>query len=64
MVTIKYAPTTKKEKIEQAYRLGSMWKHYANLAGERGDKEMQERHYARAQKWLDILNELEGYNDN
>lgn len=54
-------PTTLKEKINKARCLGEHWLYLANLAGERGEYELEKRHLARGQKWLDELNVLEGY---
>lgn len=36
------------------------WLYKANIARERGDKELEQRHLARAQVWLDRLNEIDG----
>lgn len=60
----KSTPKTKHEQILEAHHKGSNWLYAANIAGEKGKYELEKRHLARAQKWLDIANELEGYNDN
>lgn len=54
-------PKTLKDKIQKARYLGEHWLYLANLAGERGDYNVEQRHLERGQKWLDELNELEGY---
>ena len=49
---------TYEEQIRDAEQMAAMWLHRGNLAAERGDKEKAERHYDRAQKWHDRMNEL------
>ena len=36
------------------------WSYLANMAAERGDKALEQRHLARCQKWLDVMTKLEG----
>lgn len=50
----------KETPIQKAHRLSSYWLYLANLAGERGDVELEKRHLERSQKWLDELTNLEG----
>ena len=52
-----------KNSILQAESMASMWLHRGNLASERGDREKAERHYNRAQPWLDKANRLRGWGD-
>lgn len=53
-------PSWKETPKQKAYRLGNYWLYLANLAGERGNTELEQRHLARGQKWLDKLNVLDG----
>ena len=41
-------------------QLAAYWLHLGNLARERGEVEKAERHYARAQKHHDLMNEYLG----
>ena len=50
----------KREEYHKAEMLAGMWLYRANLAAEKGDHEKEQRHLARAQKWLDRMNELDG----
>jgi hypothetical protein len=43
-----------------AHQMASNWLYYANIAAERGNHALEQRHLARAQKWLDLLNLLDG----
>lgn len=45
-----------------AYQMSSNWLYHANIARERGNTALELRHLARAQKWLDLMNLLEGNN--
>lgn len=54
-------PKTLKDRIYKARFLGEHWLYLANLADERGEYDLAQRHVERGQKWLDELNELEGY---
>lgn len=38
------------------------WLAKGNRASERGNRDLAERHYAKAQRWLDKANELRGNN--
>lgn len=49
---------TTQAQIREAEQKAAGWLHWGNLAAERGDKEKAERHYDRAQKWHDRMNEL------
>ncbi len=51
-----------KNDLHKAEQMAAKFLHLGNLAAERGDKELAERHYARAQKWHDKMNELLGNN--
>lgn len=51
---------TKKEKITEATERAGHWLALGNAAEERGESEKAERHYERAQKWQDKMNELLG----
>lgn len=43
---------------DEACDRAAKWLHLGNLASERGDKALAERHYARSRKWQDLMNEL------
>jgi hypothetical protein len=47
-----------KDGLIEADILASRWLYLGNRASERGDRALAERHYGRAQKWHDRLNEL------
>jgi hypothetical protein len=46
------------DKLLEAEQMAGRWLHYGNLAAERGDHALAERHYYRAQKWHDRMNDL------
>lgn len=48
----------RQEAIREATDKAAMWLYRGNLASERGDSAKAERHYERAQKWHDAMNEL------
>jgi hypothetical protein len=48
------------DELIHVEQMAGMWLARGNLASERGDKELAERHYARSQKWHDRMNELMG----
>jgi hypothetical protein len=48
-----------KQTLQEVEILGARWLYYGNLASERGDRELAERHYARGQKWHDRMNEID-----
>ena len=50
-------------QVIHAEQMAGMWLHRGNLASERGEQELAERHYARGQKWLDTMNRLLGNGD-
>ena len=50
--------TTANCTLQDAEHMAAMWLHRGNLASESGDNEKAERHYDRAQKWHDRMNEL------
>lgn len=52
-----------KDDIANAQRMAEDWNFKGNVARDRGDLELAERHYARAQPWLDKLNRLLGNGD-
>lgn len=52
-----------KEKSEEFYRaekLANLWLYRANLAAEKGDSELEQRHLSRAQSHLDKMNRIDG----
>lgn len=49
--------------LQKARRLGCYWLYYANLAAERGDYELEQRHLARCQVWMDIETRELGFED-
>jgi hypothetical protein len=51
-----------KARLLHAEQMAAYWLHFGNLASERGEEEKAERHYQRAQKWHDEMNELLGNN--
>lgn len=53
----------KRQKIIEAEQKSGHWLHLGNLASERGDEALAERHYERSQKWMDRMNELLGNGD-
>lgn len=55
--------TAERTKIIEAEEKAGMWLHRANVAAERGETEKAERHYERAQRWLDEANVLRGNGD-
>ena len=52
-----------KERAREAELKAAMWLHRGNLACERGDKELAERHFGRSQKHHDEMNRLLGNGD-
>lgn len=44
----------------RAERLASLWLYRANLAAEKGDHELEQRHLSRAQPHLDKMNRIDG----
>lgn len=48
----------RKGQITVATEKAAYWLALGNAASERGDDEKAERHYERAQKWQDKMNEL------
>jgi|688.fasta_scaffold1304901_2 hypothetical protein len=55
-----YAVSGVGRALHDAERLASYWQHMGNLASERGDRELAERHYARSQPHRDRMNLLLG----
>jgi hypothetical protein len=53
-----YAVSSIGRALHDAERLAGYWLHMGNLASERGDRELAERHYARSQPHRDRLNYL------
>ncbi len=49
-------PLRQYQRMLSAERQAAYWLHLGNLASERGNKELAERHYARSQKWHDRMN--------
>lgn len=47
-----------KDRIIEADERGSHWLHMANVSSERGNQELAERRYEKAQYWLDLSNRL------
>jgi hypothetical protein len=56
------ATKTQQEKISEANAKACHWLAMYNEAVEKGDETKAEKYLAKAQRWLDKLNELEGYN--
>jgi hypothetical protein len=56
-------PTTTNQKLIEAEQMAGQWLYRGNRAAERGNAELAERHYARAQKWHDKMNRLLGNGD-
>ena len=52
-----------KELAMVAEQRAAHWLHLGNLAAERGDSALAERHYARSQKHLDEMNRMLGNSD-
>lgn len=50
-------------EANECCRMASMWLYRGNIASEKGNKELAERHYARCQKWQDKMNRLLGNGD-
>jgi len=44
------------QQMLSAERQAAYWLALGNLASERGDNKLAERHYARSQKWHDRMN--------
>ena len=49
-------PMRQYQQTLSAERQAAYWLHLGNLASERGEKALAERHYARSQKWHDRMN--------
>ncbi len=45
-----------KRELQKAEQMAAKYLHLGNLASERGDKELAERHYERSQKYHDKMN--------
>jgi len=54
------SPSKKCKQLREAELMATRWLYYGNRAMERNDKDLAERHYARAQKWHDLMNRLLG----
>ena len=52
-----------RERLTEAEAMAGYWQHLGNLAAERGNHELAERHYERSQKWRDTMNRLLGNGD-
>jgi hypothetical protein len=52
-----------RERLIEAEEKAGYWQHLGNLAAERGNHELAERHYERSQKWRDTMNRLLGNGD-
>jgi hypothetical protein len=52
-----------KEQAREAEQKAAMWLHWGNLARERGDRDLAERHFGRSQKHHDEMNRLLGNGD-
>jgi Tfp pilus assembly protein PilF len=52
-----------KQALREAEEMAELWTYRGNVASERGESEKAERHYERAQKWLDKTNRLLGNGD-
>lgn len=50
-------------ELQDAEQMAGRWLYLGNLAKERGDFDLAERHYARGQKWHDKMNRLLGHGD-
>ena len=48
------------DPLQYATTMAEYFTYHGNKANERGDKELAERHYDRAQKWHDKMNQLLG----
>lgn len=51
-----------KVELQKAEQMAAKYLHLGNLASERGEKELAERHYVRSQWWHDRMNQLLGNN--
>ena len=49
-----------KDRLAHATQMAAHWLHLGNVAAERRESELAERHYARSQKWHDRMNQLLG----
>ena len=49
--------------LAEAEQKAAYWLYLGNLASERGEHEKAERHYAKSQKWHDLMNHLLGNGD-
>ena len=45
-------------------QMAGLWLHRGNLAAERGNHELAERHYEKSQKWLDKATDARGWGDS
>ena len=53
-----YAVSPVGRALHDAERLAGYWQQLGNLASERGDRQLAERHYARSQPHRDRMNQL------
>ena len=51
---------TQTTTLHEAERMSAYWLHLGNLASERGERALAERHYAKGQPHQDRMNELLG----
>ena len=54
--------TSERDQLRHATEMAGLWLYRGNVARERGQMELAERHYERSQKWHDKMNELLGNN--
>lgn len=56
----KTPPPSNAQLADDASAKGSYWLYLGNKASERGDLALAERHYAKSQKWHDLMNHYLG----
>jgi hypothetical protein len=56
-------PDAQWKKLFEAEEKAAMWLYRGNVASEKGNNELAERHYDRAQKWHDKANDLLGWGE-
>ena len=48
---------------QESWMKAAQWLHRGNIAAERGQHELAEKHYEKSQKWHDRMNEALGNGD-
>jgi hypothetical protein len=54
----------KKPDLQDVIEKAAMWLYRGNRAAERGESDLAERHFARSQRWHDLMIDLQGEGDS